>query len=196
MAEITNNPYVKFLRGTPTAYAALNPKDNNTLYFIVSEGASVGKLYLGDILVAGNVTPDGTNIIDSLAELIDVNLQGLGSGMVLVYDGETDKWTPKSLTEAASAVMVGATATTDGASGLVPAPQSGDENKFLRGDGTWVEITGSDVDLTKYATTEQLSVTNENVQTNTNAIDDLEEDYTELQQNYSSLQNSMTWGTL
>lgn len=36
--------------------------------------------------------------------------------------------------------MIGATASTDGASGLVPAPKAGDENKVLKGDGTWLEL--------------------------------------------------------
>lgn len=40
--------------------------------------------------------------------------------------------------------MVGAGESTDGASGTVPAPVAGDNNKFLRGDGTWQEIGGSD----------------------------------------------------
>ena len=33
--------------------------------------------------------------------------------------------------------MTGATASADGASGLVPAPLTGDQGKFLKGDGTW-----------------------------------------------------------
>ena len=33
--------------------------------------------------------------------------------------------------------FVGATSSTDGAAGRVPAPETGDENKYLRGDGTW-----------------------------------------------------------
>lgn len=33
--------------------------------------------------------------------------------------------------------MVGATASTDGISGLVPIPRAGDQNKFLSGSGTW-----------------------------------------------------------
>lgn len=37
--------------------------------------------------------------------------------------------------------MTGATATTAGAHGLVPAPAAGDEGKFLTGAGTWVEET-------------------------------------------------------
>ncbi len=31
----------------------------------------------------------------------------------------------------------GATASADGASGLVPKPEAGDQDKFLKGDGTW-----------------------------------------------------------
>ena len=45
--------YVKFLRGTPAAYAA-SDKDADTLYF-VSDGPSAtkGKLYLGTKLISG-----------------------------------------------------------------------------------------------------------------------------------------------
>ena len=37
--------------------------------------------------------------------------------------------------------MTGATSTTPGASGMVPAPTSGDEDKVLKGDGTWGTIS-------------------------------------------------------
>nr|DAF81074.1 MAG TPA: Dec protein, OB-Fold, Decoration, VIRAL PROTEIN [Caudoviricetes sp.] len=43
------------------------------------------------------------------------------------------------------AVMNGASASTAGSTGLVPAPAAGNHNKFLRGDGTWQvagEVTG------------------------------------------------------
>jgi len=36
--------------------------------------------------------------------------------------------------------MIGATSTTDGASGVVPKPLIADREKFLKGDGTWAEI--------------------------------------------------------
>jgi hypothetical protein len=40
--------------------------------------------------------------------------------------------------------MTGATAENQGSAGLVPAPGFGYQNKFLRGDGNWVDIeTGS-----------------------------------------------------
>ena len=41
-------------------------------------------------------------------------------------------------------VFTGATATTDGTEGLVPAPLAGDENKYLCGDGTWKHINYKD----------------------------------------------------
>ena len=38
-------------------------------------------------------------------------------------------------------VMTGATDTYAGQAGLVPAPAAGDNKKFLRGDGKWVEVS-------------------------------------------------------
>ena len=38
-------------------------------------------------------------------------------------------------------VFTGATSLAGGASGLVPAPAAGDNEKFLRGDGTWAVPT-------------------------------------------------------
>lgn len=38
--------------------------------------------------------------------------------------------------------MVGATETEPGDSGYVPSPQSGDNTKFLRGDGRWADVEG------------------------------------------------------
>ena len=49
--------------------------------------------------------------------------------------------------------MTGATASTAGTHGLVPAPAAGDDTKFLGGDGTWKDVPAelnrlTDVDLT------------------------------------------------
>ena len=41
--------------------------------------------------------------------------------------------------------MVGATSSTDGKSGMVPAPEAGDEEKALRGDGTWGDISSQTI---------------------------------------------------
>ena len=40
-------------------------------------------------------------------------------------------------------VMQGATASADGASGLVPAPEAGDQDKVLKGDGTWGTVAAA-----------------------------------------------------
>jgi hypothetical protein len=50
--ELAN--YVKFLRGTPAAYANLAEKNKDTLYFIYEEDESNGLLYLGSKLIAGS----------------------------------------------------------------------------------------------------------------------------------------------
>lgn len=44
-------------------------------------------------------------------------------------------------------VMEGATASADGTSGLVPKPEAGDQNKFLKGDGTWGMVEAGDVSI-------------------------------------------------
>lgn len=43
--------------------------------------------------------------------------------------------------------MTGATSQADGTAGLPPAPQEGDEGKFLKGDGTWGDVAGSAEDI-------------------------------------------------
>ena len=190
--------YVKFLRGTPSAFAALTKKDPDTLYFITATDATVGKLYLGDILVAGNVTPDGTNIIDSLGELIDVNLAGLQSGQVLSYNGI--EWVPMTLPEAVTgSVMIGATATTAGEAGYVPAPQAGDEKKFLRGDGKWVEVATTDVDLSEYAKKTEVETMLDELDddfVNISEVEAINTKIAELEGEHDAMQDSMTWGTL
>lgn len=135
--------YVKFYRGTPTAFAKLATKDDDTLYFIADTDKSVGKLYLGNVLIAGNVNADGSSMIDTLAELNDVAIADLADKHLLVYDETAGKWVNKTI-DALLPTLTGATADTAGEAGLVPAPQAGDQDKFLKGDGTWSTIEISD----------------------------------------------------
>ena len=51
----------------------------------------------------------------------------------------------KLISAVAPAEMTGATASTAGESGLVPAPASGDQDKVLRGDGTWGDAANATV---------------------------------------------------
>ena len=58
--------------------------------------------------------------------------------------------------------MVGATASAAGAHGLVPAPAKGDQNKFLTGAGTWVDVTtisGNAATATQFASAQSVALT-------------------------------------
>lgn len=77
----------------------------------------------------------------------------LSNGQMFV----TVPWTDTNTTYS---VFTGATSTTAGKPGLVPAPSAGKNNCFLKGDGTWVEaynlskdikLTGASGDTTQYA---------------------------------------------
>ena len=75
------------------------------------------------------------NFIPLAGEIIvysDLNKFKIGDGVTLVG----------ALPFATSDIsdFVGATSSTAGEHGLVPAPQAGDEDKYLKGDGTWTEI--------------------------------------------------------
>lgn len=57
------------------------------------------------------------------------------------------EWAPD--TDTTYGVMTAATASADGAAGLVPAPKKGKQDAFLKGNGEWeemVEITDDEID--------------------------------------------------
>ena len=145
MADVMSN-YVKFLRGTPTAYHKLPQKDADTLYFVSEADATVGQLWLGEKLITSTTSPEG--IIDHLSELLDVDIAGAQHGMVLGFDEIKEKWVPMEVNAAVEvSIMKGASETEDGAAGLVPAPKIGEQNYFLRGDGTWAPVNGNEDSL-------------------------------------------------
>lgn len=140
--------YVKFLRGTPTAWAKIpdSDKDKDTLYFISETDGSTGQLYLGPKLIIGEISN-----INNIGDLQDVLInEGVTANDVLVYDDENKKWVNKPLFNIISQLvtqMVGASETKNGASGLVPTPKMGDNKLYLRGDATWANPTEA-VELT------------------------------------------------
>ena len=66
-----------------------------------------------------------------LANARDINLSGDASGSAS-FDGTKDVTISVTIPD-----MVAATSEADGKAGFVPAPSTGEQNKFLRGDGTW-----------------------------------------------------------
>ena len=140
----SSGSYVKFLRGTESAFNKLTTKDNDTLYFIyASNDASKGSLWLGNKQIVTGTDGSGSATTEmDLNDLKNVLMSetGVKDKDILSYDVSLGKWINRSVDEIIAEVMTGATAEAAGKAGLVPAPQVGDQNKFLRGDGHWVEV--------------------------------------------------------
>lgn len=57
--------------------------------------------------------------------------------------------------------MTGASSSTAGTKGLVPAPAAGDDTKFLAGDGTWKNISGANTDLSNITNSAKSIISNQ-----------------------------------
>ncbi len=149
-SRLLQGQYVAFAKVTTATWKKMQSDDKlkNTLYFVVDgDTDDVGQLYLGETLIA-----DGSGVSQAqLSDLSDVQLKAVSSGDVLVYNLDAQVWENVNLSSQIQAqikVFTGATAETDGSTGLVPQPlKSVDVNHYLRGDGTWADPT-SGVDLT------------------------------------------------
>lgn len=145
---ITPTSYVAFTKATEEIWGKMDPSQrlDNTLYFIV-DGADdeVGKLYLGNALIA-----DGNGLTSlALGDLSDVTYGLMQHGDILMFDMADNKWKNTSFaTEIGNLIKVfeGATAEKNGLAGLVPQPVSAnnDFDKYLKGDGTWSNPTEAD----------------------------------------------------
>ena len=149
---MTPTSYVTFVKATETLWDKMEASQrlDNVLYFVVDgPDDTVGKLYLGNTLIA-----DGNGITDiGISNLNDVKikLEGIHDGDVLMYNMIKGKWENVSLAETLGdliSVFNGATAEAAGTSGLVPAPSAGDQDNYLKGDGTWANpVAAVTVDL-------------------------------------------------
>ena len=114
--------YVKFVQGTPEAFAKLPRKDSDTLYVIYEEDEINATLYLGSKVIAGGECGN-LNLVLLLSELKDIQLtSNISDSSMLVYDMAAKAWINKELNEL---IFVGATETSSGVPGLVPAPEAG-----------------------------------------------------------------------
>ena len=127
-------------------------KSATELYLTPDEPASITNL--GPVKVDGatiNATADGMISVDQTKLTTKQNTLSNMS----VAEGTTGTATTQRSVRADylkqiieyyvdnQAVMSGPDSDGDGTKGLVPAPLTGDENKFLKGDGTWSAVSGS-----------------------------------------------------
>lgn len=156
------------MRGTPSAYATLlaserKPSDD-TLYFISNPEDLSVTLYLGTKKIAGGEGEDlSAASIDALKDVL-INSEELTDKALLVYDTEQKLWVNVSFKDA---IFVGATETSSGVAGLVPAPDQNKTNLFLCSNGCWeeipnTEITGDNLSITING--QQASLKNYNIQ--------------------------------
>lgn len=96
--------YVKFQRGTPTAYKALANKDEDTLYFVGLKDATTWDLYLGEKHVG--TSSSSTGGATKLGDLTDIDLTGAENGSLLGYNKDTGKWGPVDKSSLSTAAQV------------------------------------------------------------------------------------------
>lgn len=133
------------MRGTPEAFAKLAVKDRDTLYFICAEDATDGLLYLGEKLISGEGDNLNTSSINDLLDVI-INNDDLVNKSFLTYNKEQSAWVN---TPVEDLIFVGATETSSGVAGLVPAPEIKQTNLFLRSDGVWAPIESQEIETKK-----------------------------------------------
>ena len=140
---MTPTSYVAFVKATEALWSKMEPSQrlDNVLYFVVDgPDDSIGKLYLGNTLIA-----DGNGITDVRVDnLLDVDIDAINGGDVLMYNMSTSKWENVSLASQIGnliKVFTPASEEKNGTVGLVPAPKAGEQDLYLKGDGSWANPT-------------------------------------------------------
>lgn len=96
MALLPTNDYVKFVRGSKSAFNALQNKADDTLYFIYdSADKSTGSLYLGSRLIGGTGSAAGS----SLGDLKDIVISTIGDKQILIYNENNQSWENGSISD-------------------------------------------------------------------------------------------------
>ena len=140
---MTPTSYVAFVKATEALWSKMNSSQrlDNVLYFVVDgPDDSIGKLYLGNTLIA-----DGNGITGVRVDnLLDVDIDAINGGDVLMYNMSTSKWENVSLASQIGnliKIFSPASESSNGTVGLVPAPQAGQQDLYLKGDGSWANPT-------------------------------------------------------
>lgn len=125
----------------------------DTVYTLPIAGTGVNGTLGGIKVGSGLIIDSGTGVLSAT---------GGGTADSVEWSGVLNKptnisyWNNDSGYITLANVMAGATASTAGAAGVVPKPNSGDQAKYLRGDGQWATPTGNTytagtgIDITNY----------------------------------------------
>lgn len=87
---------------------------------------------------SASTSTDGKTLTLTKQDDTSVTFQGGGIQQVL-HDGTLEGDGASDATQLKAKAMSGATSTSAGTAGIVPAPAAGDEDKLLSGAGTWVD---------------------------------------------------------
>ena len=133
-----NGKVITYTKGDNTT-GTITTQD--TIYTLPVAGTGVNGT-LGGIKVGSGLSIDaGTGVLSAT---------GGGTADSVEWSGVLNKpttvsyWTNDSGYITLANVMSGATASTAGTAGVVPAPGSGSQAKFLRGDGQWADVSTTD----------------------------------------------------
>lgn len=129
VADPTSDAYVKNKPTIPTKTSQLMNDSYFAYNSVVGVSTEYGATNIGYSYYDADSKSSGGEVgLPNLRQALQEASETIAENMAKIDE---------SIPEAPSA-MTGATADADGTSGLVPAPLKGDQNKFLRADGTWV----------------------------------------------------------
>lgn len=116
---------------------------SSTTVYLIKSGSESQNLYTEYIYVDGKWEKLGEQKVDLTDYVIKADAitgaQRKSNTMITFTRGNGTTF-DVTITGTTYNTMKGATASTAGEVGLVPAPPAGKQNAFLRGDGTWVEM--------------------------------------------------------
>ena len=119
------------------------------VYLDTTAGSLVATKFTGSLIGNADSATKATN--DSLNNPITNYIKGLSiSGRTITVtkgDGTTSTLTTQDTNDTYN-VFTGATASAGGKNGLVPAPAVGQQNRFLKADGTWAVPANTDTKVT------------------------------------------------
>lgn len=89
---------------------------------------------------ADYLVTNGVGIVANPGSAVWVHVPNQNFGKAFIIGAQNNATSSGGGGGGTSTVMTGATATSDGTSGAVPKPIAGQQNKFLRGDASWVDV--------------------------------------------------------